>query len=168
MAAKKPSQAEPIERAFAMIEHIVREGGIMTLPGSPLERHLVGHFEWLADSEAFMFPAFGERNADGRLIAFTELSVSTTGVCFINGARIAGYLCAIDKAALEDPDDYRVAWRLWQEVLPRQRRVIENARAHSLAANRHDPGGTIAVTAGLGQSAVVVPVSGARFSHAAR
>jgi len=119
---------------MAMADQLVRGGGIITLPGLPLERHLVGHFEWVGESAAFMFPAFGERTTDGRLVAFTDITLSTTGLCFLHGTLIAGYLCAIDKAALADPDDHRVAWRLWQEVRPRQRKLIERAREHCIAA----------------------------------
>ena len=53
---------------------------------------------------------------------------------FHGAGRIAALLTPIEKSAVDDPEDYRVAWQLWQEVLPVRQKLIDRAFA-GLAQN---------------------------------
>jgi hypothetical protein len=118
-------------------EQIVATGAIMTLPGVPLVRQLVGHLQWVDEHRLFWFTAFGDTTADGHAVAFEEIQGHPVGVCFVAHGVIAAFLAPIDKAAVEDPEDYRVAWRLWQEVLPMRQQLINDALAKLLTDPRN-------------------------------
>jgi hypothetical protein len=97
----------------------------MTLPGFPAVRLLVGHLRWLDDGRVFWFAAFGDAPDDGRLFHFDETQViENYGVYFVTARNVIGYLSTIDAAGVDDPDDYRIGWQLWQEVAPLRQRFI--------------------------------------------
>ena len=114
---------------FDACAEIVARGAIITLPGVPLRRTLVGALNFPRDGLAAVFPAFGERATDVQLLPYLELRVHAVGVCFMEGTQIRALLAPIEKSAVEDPDDYLVAWSLWMEVLPLRWPVIEQAFA---------------------------------------
>jgi hypothetical protein len=114
---------------------LVAGGAILTLPGAPLIRELVGEWRWLDERSVFVFPAFGDKPSDGRLLEFDEVQRQSFGVCFLNRGVIGGLLTSIERAGVEDPSDYSVAWKLWQEVWPLRRTLIEHAA--ELAGRRH-------------------------------
>jgi hypothetical protein len=96
------------------------------LPGPRPEQHLVGYLEWLAPQRLFWFTAYGESVSDGHLLEFdTTHVVEERGIFFSSGGNIVSSLTPIAQANVEDPDDYRIAWQLWQEVAPLRRRVID-------------------------------------------
>ena len=118
------------DAACSACAELVASGAIITLPGLPLERMLVGEFRWLRDQLAFVFPAFGESVSDARLVPCDGIKVHAFGICFAFRGRITGLLSPIEKSAVEDPDDYRIAWTLWNEVVlikrPALDSIIEN------------------------------------------
>ena len=102
----------------------------MTLPGPDLGRHLVGYLEWLGARRLFWFTAYGESLADAHLLEFESLHViAERGVYFSAGGNLIASLTTIDHANVEDPDDYRIAWQLWQEVAPLRRKLIDDCCA---------------------------------------
>lgn len=109
-----------------IVDQMVAVGAVITRPGTPLVRELVGALRWTGERELFWFTAFGEKPADGHLVAYDEIEIHSVGVCFVHGGAIAALLSTIEKAALDDPDDYRVAWRLWQEILPLREPLIRS------------------------------------------
>lgn len=108
-------------------EAIVAEGAIVSLPAVPLERILVGELRWAGDDALLLFPAFGENPADARILWFDELRLHPAGVCLLEAGQTIALISSIDRAAVDDPDDYRVAWSLWREILPLRTRVIDQA-----------------------------------------
>lgn len=89
-------------------------------------QHLVGYLEWLEAGKLFWFTAYGEGSSDGHLLEFDALHViEGRGLYFSREGKIVTQLTAIDQAKVDDPDDYRIAWQLWQEVVPLRRRMIE-------------------------------------------
>jgi len=132
LSASAPAEARsPAERHA---EILVRNGAVLTLAGAPLT--LVGHWEWLADGCVFCFPAFGDSERDARTIEFDETrDLGDAGICFLNARAIVGELTSVASARVDDPDDYRVAWQLWQQVKPLRMRFISRClAAHAAAA----------------------------------
>jgi hypothetical protein len=117
----------PAPNQAAQAAHrLVSAGAIMTLNEPAPEQHLVGYLEWLETRRLFWFTAYGESLADGHLLEFDAMHMDEDrGLCFATGGNVSATLTPIDQAKVEDPDDYRIAWQLWQEVAPLRRAKIE-------------------------------------------
>ena len=96
-------------------ERIAEGGAILTLPGVPLIRHLVGDFRWIAPNE-LCWSSVDENGAAPRLhcLFFESLSVHAFGVCFHRKDGIVAALTPIEQAALDQPALYRQAWQIWR------------------------------------------------------
>lgn len=101
-----------------IVEQLAATGSIMTRPGSPLLRDLVGVLRWADDHTLLWFTAFGENARDAQLVRFDRVEIHPVGACFFRDSSILAFLTSIEKSAVDDVDDYRIAWRLWQELLP--------------------------------------------------
>ena len=111
-----------MNEAAQAAHRLVSAGAIMTLSEPSLERHLVGYLEWLELRRLFWFTAYGESLADGHLLEFDAMHmVEERGLYFSTAGNIVASLTPIEQAKVEDPDDYRIAWQLWQEVAPIRR-----------------------------------------------
>ena len=125
---------EGARSARAAAEEMAAGGAIMTVAGVPAVRQLVGHLDWLDENRVFWFPAFGDKPQDGAVLAFSQATVVPTGICFLEREVIAGFLAPVATAAVEDPEDYAVAWRLWQQIKPlRQGLIAEALEIHAPA-----------------------------------
>lgn len=107
-----------------IVEQLAATGAIMTRPGSPLIRELVGVLRWADDHTVLWFTAFGENARDAQLVRFDRVEIHPVGACFLRGSSILAFLTSIEKSAVDDVDDYRIAWRLWQELLPLRETAI--------------------------------------------
>jgi hypothetical protein len=117
-------QGRSATEAFA--QKLVQEGAIMTVPGRPGGQALIGDLRW-SEGSVCWFTAFGDSPGDAHRLDFTEAHVvQRHGISFLNGRVTTARLSTIDAADLEDPDDYRVAWQLWQQVAPLRAALIEN------------------------------------------
>jgi hypothetical protein len=115
-----------VNHAVLATQRLVAAGAIMTLPEPPCGQHLVGYLEWLEPQRVFWFNAYGESAEDGHLLDFDALKViEGRGIYLSSQGVIVSQLTPIDQARLDDPDDYRIAWQLWQEVVPLRRPLIE-------------------------------------------
>lgn len=107
-------------------QQLVASGAIMTLMQPQREQHLIGYLEWLEPRRLFWFTAYGEGHSDAHLLEFDgEPVIQNSVIYFRSEGKIVSLLSAIDRAEVEDPDDYTIAWRLWQEVMPLRRTLIE-------------------------------------------
>lgn len=104
--------------AQRVCDALISKGAILTLPGAPLIRHLIGEVRWLSPTQVLVLSAFGETSADVLEVNFDDAEPHLAGVCFVQGNRVSAFLSLIENARVGDPDDYRVAWSLWQEVRP--------------------------------------------------
>lgn len=112
--------------AFDAVEKIGSSGAILTLPGNPVRRHLVGHLAWVGPQQLFWFTAHGDTLEDGHAIEFDEMEdVTNLRICFYRAGELIASLAPIAAAGVEDPDDYLIAWQLWHEVSPRRTALIE-------------------------------------------
>ena len=120
-------QGRMATEAFA--QRLVQEGAIMTVPGRPDLPALIGDLRW-GEGCVCWFAAFGDSPRDAHRLEFTEAhAVQWHGICFLDGRVTAARLWTIDAAGVEDPDDYRVAWQLWQQVAPLRTALIEECYA---------------------------------------
>lgn len=108
---------------------VVQAGAVLTAPGRPLRHYLIARFEWLDAYRVFWFPAHGDSAGDGGILMFDETEVvNHRSVMFEKDDTIVGVLAMIEEAGLEDADDYRIAWQLWQQTSPMREDPIERAR----------------------------------------
>src|SRR5207249_4014230 len=114
----------------AIAEQVVGQGAVITIPGMPIRRDLVGCLRWINDSQIMWFVAHGDSDRDAFALTFDEVRiVKNLGIGFIKGGVLRGYLTKISEAQVEDPDDYRIGWQIWKEVAPLHGAVIERAFA---------------------------------------
>lgn len=110
----------------ALVQKLVQDGAIMTLPGQPARQVLIGDLRWMHGGLCW-FAAFGDSPSDAHRLEFTETRVEQRGaIQFFRDQTTTGWLSTIDAAGVEDPDDYRVAWQLWQQVAPLRAKLIED------------------------------------------
>jgi hypothetical protein len=108
-------------------ESLVRRGAVLSGVDCPLL--LIGDFRWGGANRILWFPAFGDRAADAGGFSFHEASLEPSRIAFRHSRGYELVLSAIDAAPVDDRDDYRVAWQLWQQVAPLRRSLIERAYA---------------------------------------
>ncbi|HVU33462.1 MAG TPA: hypothetical protein VHE61_08500 [Opitutaceae bacterium] len=100
---------------------LAARGAIMHVIGQPALYYLVGSFAWLGPRHVFWFVAHGDAEVDGRVIEFDESQVlNRERIAFVRNRSVVAYLVSIENAGVEDPDDYHVAWQIWQQVAPAQ------------------------------------------------
>ena len=110
-----------LARAGDLIEH----GAILVLPDDPTASWLVGDACWVDDTSVMLFVAYGESPKDVRRLDFDRMACVREGrVEFSRAGRGIGTLSAIDQAGINDPDDYHIAWQLWQQVAPLRQKLI--------------------------------------------
>ena len=103
-------------------------GAVLTLPGASPKHFLIGELTWLEDDRLFWFPAHGDAG-DERVLAYDELHViENHTVSVLHEGRPVCRLSSIEVSGVDDPDDYRVAWQIWQQVAPLQRKRIAALR----------------------------------------
>lgn len=101
----------------------------MTIWNSPATHYLVGDFQWLERDQIFWFAANGDTTADGHVLSFDRAEIREGQVCFFQNEKLVGLLSPIEQAQVDDRDDYRVAWSIWQQVAPVRRELMAEARA---------------------------------------
>lgn len=94
------------------------------------EPYLVGDFSWIGANRVFWFTAHGDREDDGHVLEFDRAEfLDGKGVEFLTDGKRVALLTEIARAPVEDPEDYSVAFSLWQQVAPRTRPLIQRSRA---------------------------------------
>lgn len=125
VSSKKQAAGVGGTQVRAASEELFAAGAIATLSDEP-RPVLVGEMQWVDDAELLLFTAHGDTRADAHRIRFDEAIVNPSGsVTFLRDHHVAGMLQHIDDADVDDPDDYHIAWQLWQEVAPLRRGFVE-------------------------------------------
>jgi len=88
---------------------------------------LLGDFRWEEPDRIFWFAAFGDHTTDARSFVFHHVRIGPEALTFLHSDGGEVSMTAIDHAALDDPDDYRIAWQLWQQVAPLHAAFIRRA-----------------------------------------
>ncbi|MEY4941460.1 MAG: hypothetical protein RIQ93_3195 [Verrucomicrobiota bacterium] len=100
----------------------------MTVWHSPPEQYLVGDFAWLTPTSIFWFAANGDSGADVHTLEFDQVNREPEGLRFFRRGKCVGLLAPIDRADVDDRDDFRVAWQIWQHIEPLRRAFIESKK----------------------------------------
>jgi hypothetical protein len=109
----------------AIAESIFREGAVLRRTNCvPV---LVGDFRWEDPNLIRWFPAFGDRETDAGEFSFHYAHADTSRAEFRHAGGSVVEMIAIDETEVEDRDDYRVAWQIWQYVAPLHTKRIEAA-----------------------------------------
>lgn len=112
-------------RVRAAVDRLFTLGAIAALTDEP-RPILVGEVEWMDDTNLFVFAAHGDAPADAHRLTFDDAVINSRGsVTLLRDEHVVGVLHAIDDADVDDPEDYRIAWQLWQEVAPLRRELID-------------------------------------------
>jgi len=115
------------EQAKAAGEELFAAGAIASLHGEP-RPILIGDLQWLDGSELLLFTAYGEGPADVHFVSFDEAIVNEEGsVTFLFQGHVVGAIHRIEDADVDDTDDYRIAWQLWQDVAPVHQPMIQRS-----------------------------------------
>ncbi len=113
---------------------LAARGAVLTVWNSPARHFLVGEVGLVDPNRLFWFTAHGDREDDGHLLEFDRAELGPGGIHFFRGDDRVGLLTEIAAAGVDDPEDYTVAFALWQQVAPRSRPLIERARGNYEAA----------------------------------
>jgi hypothetical protein len=110
----------------SVAHQLATEGAIITVCHSPCATYLVGSLRWASDGSRrlLFFAANGDGPDDGHELHFDTVTQTDAGLQFIRRDEVVGTLVPIDSAPVEDPDDYRVGWSIWQQVAPAKARFI--------------------------------------------
>lgn len=107
---------------------LAAQGAIMTIGGSPAQHFLVGDFALVGPHHVYWFAANGDTSADAHLLEFEEVHREGNEVHFwVSGQHVAT-IAAIDDTEVDDPDDFLIAWEIWQQVAPMRRMLLERSR----------------------------------------
>jgi hypothetical protein len=104
-------------------------GAVLTVWNSPATQYLVGDFQWLDGDRIFWFAANGDTTDDGHVLRFDRAEQTDGHVRFFEREKLIALLSPIERAEVDDRDDYRVAWSIWQQVAPVRRELMAEARA---------------------------------------
>lgn len=119
----------------SVTNRLATRGAVLAVWHSPPECFLVGELRWIDSHRLFWFTAHGDREDDGHVLEFDSVEfLAPDRVQFFQQGKRVGLLTDIRGAAVEDPEDYAVAFALWQQVEPRTRPLIERCRS------RFEPG----------------------------
>jgi hypothetical protein len=101
---------------------LAQEGAILSWNGRTL---LVGHLIWLRDDRIFCFAANGtDPKRDGHLLMFDVATGEQSEVSFWRRHRVVARLTSLAAGQTEELDDFRAAWRVWQQRRPLCERLI--------------------------------------------
>lgn len=111
-------------------QRLAANGAVLKVWNSPASDYLVGDLQWIDSNRLFWFTAHGDREDDGHVLEFdcAEL-IDGSGVQFFRRGKRVGWLAEIARAEVDDPEDYAVAFSLWQQVAPRTWSLVERSRA---------------------------------------
>lgn len=112
-------------RARAAVDGLYAVGAIANLSGEP-RPILIGDLQWLEGPEFIIFTAYGDGPSDAHLVRFDEVIVNEQGsITFLSAGHVVGAIHRIGDADVDDTDDYRIAWQLWQDVAPVHQPMIQ-------------------------------------------
>lgn len=118
----------PLSPGKIAAEAVASRGAVLTLADEPGQQYLIGEMRWRDETGVLFFIAFGDGARDARHLAIDTVTEESDGrIRFSIGGMLRAKLERVELAAVADPDDYRIAWQLWQQVAPLQRSVIDRS-----------------------------------------
>ena|SRR5688572_12042870 len=104
---------------------LARDGAILNLNAKG-QRFLVGYLVWLGPRRIFCFAANGnDPKEDGHLLAFDAAQIERPpAITFFRKGREVARLAAINDSGVDDAEDLRAAWGVWQQRRPACERLI--------------------------------------------
>jgi hypothetical protein len=122
-----PSRPPFSDTEIESVAHqLAADGAIITVCHSPCVAYLVGSLRWANDGSRrlLFFAANGDGPDDGHELSFDAVEQTEAGLRFTRGDKVVGTLLPIGAAEVDDPDDYRVGWSIWQQVAPAKARFV--------------------------------------------
>jgi hypothetical protein len=115
----------PGAQVRSIAESIFRQGAV--LHRANCAAVLLGDFRWEEPHLIRWFLAFGDRETDVGEFSFHYAHAEASRAEFRHAGGSLVEIITIDEAQVEDRDDFRVAWQIWQHVAPLQAKRIETA-----------------------------------------
>lgn len=109
-----------------VIDRLIARGAVLSSARieTPI---LIGEARWTSSGALLLFAAFGERCEDVITIRNADVArVAENCIVWFQAGSPTFQLSEIERATLSDPEDYRIAWQLWQQIIPLKRSVIES------------------------------------------
>lgn len=119
-------------------ELLAAQGAVMSIAGSPAQHYLVGDFAWVGPRYIYWFAANGDTTADAQALKYEVMRRDRNSVQFLRGGLQVASIALIDDAEVDDPDDFRIGWQIWQQVAPMRRALLERCRREHAAAAERD------------------------------
>lgn len=95
--------------------------------------YLVGELDWVDSRRLFWFTAHGDRIDDGHLLQFDgAVALGPQAISFLRDGQAVAHLTSIASAAVDDVEDYAVAFSLWHQTAPACHKLIDEAREFAL------------------------------------
>ena len=117
----------PVSDVHDRVNDLVGQGAVMTICNSPCAPYLVGALRWLDyDQSLAIFAANGDRASDAHVVRFDRVVEKDRAVHFFTGEQHVAALVTIADADVDDPDDYKVGWEIWQHVAPMKRDFVSD------------------------------------------
>lgn len=121
-----PSVPRPPDLRVLATEFAQR-GAVMTFGSSSCVSYLVGALHWSEDEpqRLVFFAANGDRAEDAHGFSFDRAEGAEHRLDFIRDGKRVGSLAPIDHAPVDDRDDFRIGWEIWQQVAPLRSSFVE-------------------------------------------
>lgn len=114
----------------AAAEAAFRHGAIVTVTDGDRAPFLLGELRWREGEGVFFFVAFGDDFRDALYLKVDAIAEERDGsIRFCSGGCECAKLEEIESADVEDSDDYKIAFQLWQQVAPLRQTVVERCFA---------------------------------------
>ena len=105
---------------------LVDSGAVLSTSDDESDKHLLGSLFILGCNELFWFAANGDDpRADGHLLIFDSWRIEHgCQLWFEADGRVVARVTSIEDSAVNDVEDFRAAWDVWQQRRPACERLI--------------------------------------------
>lgn len=154
-----PSRLLRVQACLAQLPHVTMKspekialgvaanGAILHVLSPADEVYLIGELRWLDPHRVFWFTAHGDRPNDGHLLAFDGAVVlGPNAISFVRDGQAVAHLTSLEMGAVDDVEDYTVAFSLWRQTSPACREIIDEALEFVLANSEANSAGLEADT----------------------
>jgi hypothetical protein len=120
--------------------YLLNRGAIIKLGDDGAERQLLGCLFLIGGNRLFWFAANGDDpKADGHLLVFDSAQMEKDSqLLFIRRGTVVARVTTIENSGVSEVDDFRAAWRIWQQRRPACKRLIGASLTFHLMGDRDE------------------------------
>ena len=123
-----------------LASQLLNRGAVMALGDDESEKHLLGCLLPVGGNRLFWFAANGDDpRADGHLLHFDAARVEQgSQLCMLRKGAIIARVTSIEDSGVTEVEDFRAAWRVWQQRRPACERLIGASLTYHLMGEPDD------------------------------